>query len=398
MRHTYLLVALCTSSVLCISAQTPSPQPASQPSTDHAHKGPTLIPRTHEERERQYQAYHRIILNVRVADTSDKAVAGLSPDDFTLLDNQQPQKVNTLRAVSGSSPSAPTHVMLMLDEINNSSKMIEDDRKGIQKFLRQSHGPLTYPISIGMLTGDGILSVPPSRDPEILVGELKTFSGRHHKFDCSDEAPVDQMFLGVVMPSAPLTDLSLHALSCLNQRFQRSVSALQDFARHEVNVPGRLILVWIGTGWPILSNSKFNPDNLSLKRNFFYYLVELSNSLREAQITLDSVSPNNFFRAADVRGDHDNAFFNGVPSEQEVTAGSLALQALAHQSGGLNLEGSKDVAADIAICINDVEAYYVLSFDSASATKPIGEYHPLEVKVDKPGLTVRTNTLYYAQP
>jgi len=398
MRHTCLLVALYTSFVVCSSGQTPSPQSVSQPTTDHAHQGPTLIPRSHEDRERQYQANHRIILNVRVADTSGKPVAGLAPGEFTLLDNQQPKKMTSLRGVSGSSPSAPTHVMLMLDEVNNSSKMLEDDRKGIEKFLRQSPPPLTYPISIGLLTGNGILSVPYSRDRDALIRELKTLTTGHHKFNCSDEVSIDQTFVGVWMPSAPSSDLSTHALSCLNQRFQRSVSALQDLAHHEVNVPGRLILVWIGTGWPILSSPKFRPDTLTLKRNYFHYLVELSTSLREAQITLDAVSPNNFFRAADVRDDHDNAFFSGVPSEQDVTAASLALQALAHQSGGLNLEGSKDVAADIAICINDVEAYYVLSFDSASATKPIGEYHPLEVKVDKPGLTVRTNTLYYAQP
>jgi hypothetical protein len=47
-----------------------------------------LIPRTKEERERRYQAEHRIVLNLQVTDSSGKPVAGLKPEDLELLDNQ----------------------------------------------------------------------------------------------------------------------------------------------------------------------------------------------------------------------------------------------------------------------------------------------------------------------
>jgi hypothetical protein len=39
----------------------------------------------------------------------------------------------------------------------------------------------------------------------------------------------------------------------------------------------------------------------------------------------------------------------------------------------------------------------MLSFDSAPADQP-NEYHQLEVKVEKSGLSVRTRSGYYAQP
>jgi hypothetical protein len=38
----------------------------------------------------------------------------------------------------------------------------------------------------------------------------------------------------------------------------------------------------------------------------------------------------------------------------------------------------------------------VLSFDAPPAPG-FGEFHTLAVKIDKPGLDVRTNTLYYAE-
>jgi hypothetical protein len=44
----------------------------------------------------------------------------------------------------------------------------------------------------------------------------------------------------------------------------------------------------------------------------------------------------------------------------------------------------------------DLDSYYMLTFNSAPAVKP-GEYHSLAVKVDQPGLIVRTNSMYYAE-
>ncbi len=42
-------------------------------------------------------------------------------------------------------------------------------------------------------------------------------------------------------------------------------------------------------------------------------------------------------------------------------------------------------------------AFYVLSFDGLPGDGP-NEYHALEIKIDKPGLTARTRSGYYAQP
>jgi hypothetical protein len=125
--------------------------------------------------------------------------------------------------------------------------------------------------------------------------------------------------------------------------------------------------------------------------------VALSNAIREAQITLDAVFSPDLFRTIELGSDHDKAFFNGVPNENEAAASSLALPTLAHQSGGLILTGGKDLAAEIARCIADAESFYTLSFDSAAATTP-GELHSLQLRVLRPGLTVRTNTVYYAEP
>ena len=125
--------------------------------------------------------------------------------------------------------------------------------------------------------------------------------------------------------------------------------------------------------------------------------MQVSNALREAQITLDVLFPPDLFRKAELpRTDHDQAFYDGVPRRSDVTAGSLGLQALAHQSGGQLLIGSKNYSDGIAACMDDAESYYELAFNFVPAAQS-GEFHSLVVKVDRPQSTVRTRTMYYAE-
>ena len=90
------------------------------------------------------------------------------------------------------------------------------------------------------------------------------------------------------------------------------------------------------------------------------------------------------------------SFLKGVGSANKVQNGNLALQVLAAQSGGQVLNSNNDIAKLIATCLADAQAFYTLSFDSPPADHA-NEYHSLQVTIDKPGLTARTRTGYYAQ-
>jgi hypothetical protein len=86
-----------------------------------------------------------------------------------------------------------------------------------------------------------------------------------------------------------------------------------------------------------------------------------------------------------------------VKKPSQVQIGNLGLQVLAHQSGGRVLNSSNDVAGEIATCVTDASAFYVITFDGLPGDGP-NEYHALDMKMDKPGLTAHTRTGYYAQP
>jgi hypothetical protein len=242
-----------------------------------------------------------------------------------------------------------------------------------------------------------------STDRDALIAGLPELTKEIHGLDCDPlQANTEQALSAGMSGQSGASNLDVGIVSapkgnCLNQRFQRSVSALHKLALGQEDVLGRVILIWIGRGWPLLLEKEFRADTASLRQNFFDNLVEISNALREGQVTLDAVFSPDLLRTIELRTDHDNAFLDGVPSEDDVTASSLGLQVLAHQSGGQILLNGKDLGGEIAKCIADADFYYVLSFNSASSTTP-DEFHSIKVNTIEPELRVRTNTLYYAEP
>jgi VWFA-related protein len=179
-------------------------------------------------------------------------------------------------------------------------------------------------------------------------------------------------------------------------RVTLSLTALNDLANAQKDVLGRVIVIWIGPGWPLQIGPEFHPDTAQVQANFFDHIVQLSRTLREAQLTVDAVYSPEIFQRSGLQSVHAKSFADGPLTEKQATAGDLALQAIATQSGGRILE-SKSIAAQIARCVADVQTYYALSFDSIPSSKP-NEYHSLQVKVNKSGVKAFTNTLYYGEP
>jgi len=383
-----------------------SQQPTAPPG-DTVHHPPALTPRTQEERDRAYQAAHHTILNVLVTDGSGKPAHGLREKDFTVLDNGQPRPLATFRAVEGSKGIAPTRIILMLDAVNNTPKEIANDRKGVENFLAQSQdaqnpAQLAYPTSIGFLTAAGASVSKASRDRASVQGQLHQLTDTVTPFACAqkggDEMEEIPIFQGNAGTNITAVDRPVKKTNnCDGDRYRLSVAALKHLVEQQQYEQGRAILVWIGKSWPLLPHNEAKVNSTGLRQNLFDNLAVISNAMREGQVTVDAVFVPDQLRNLEQRSDHDNRFFNGVATENEMTASSLGLQMLAHQSGGLVLIDGKDLAAEIAQCVADAQLYYALSFELPPAGSP-GEFHSLEVKTDDPALTVRTNTNYYAEP
>ena len=157
------VLGLC--SALSLAAQVAPPSRRTLP--EKVPQSPRLVPRSHLDRERTYQIQHRIILNVQVTDASGKPASGWNAQDFTLVDDQSPRTNLSFKAVEGAAAAA--HVILVLDAVNNSARDIANDRKEVQRFLKQSQELLTYPMSIAAVSDSGLTVGKPSRDRDAVL-------------------------------------------------------------------------------------------------------------------------------------------------------------------------------------------------------------------------------------
>lgn len=316
----------------------------------------------------------RVVLDVVVTDKSGNPIPTLRQEDFTLLDDKQPRAITSFHASdeSGTLPDPPVQAIFLIDAVNTSFRGVGYQRAALDKFFRQNGGQLPLPTSFVVLA-DTSTSAPatPTHDGNALADSL---SSNQTGLRINNRS---QGFYGAV------------------ERVQISLRTLTQIISYESAQPGRKLLVWISPGWPLLSGPRVELSSKD-QATIFNSVVTLSHTLREARITLYAVDPLGMDDAGGFRTFYYESFLKGAKSANKVQSGNLALQVLAVQSGGRVLNSSNDVARLMASCLDDAKAFYTLSFDSPPADNP-NEYHSLEIKIDKPGLTARTRTGYYAQ-
>lgn len=326
-----------------------------------------------EHAENTSNSARHISLDVVATDSTGKAISGLQQQDFTLLDNNQPQKMASFEALQGATADPPVEVVLLIDLVNTTFSRVSYERQELDKFLRQNNGQLPYPTSLVVFSDTGTQVQPePSRDGNKLADTLASANSA----------------LRIIGRSAGVYGAE--------ERLQTSFTALNRLITYESGKPGRKMLIWISPGWPLLEGPNIEFSNKQ-QQAFFDWIAGFSNSLRTSRITLYAVDPLGAGEGSLLHAFYYQSFLKGVKNARQANSGNLALQVLAIQSGGRVLNSSNDLTSELNSCVADASAYYVMSFDSVPADHA-NEYHALTVKIDKSGLKARTNAAYYAQP
>src|ERR1039458_2042586 len=318
----------------------------------------------------------QIKLDVQVTDRSDVPIRGLQQQDFTILDNKQAQNVLSFHAAETAPAPAtdpPVEIVLVIDGINTSYQVIASARRDVKTFLLQNYGKLAQPVSLIFVSGQGTkVQNSPSRDGNAVAVLYDRYA--------------------TALQSSNLVSSFFAA----EDRFNLSIKAVASLAAYESTRPGRKLMIWISSGWPLFSggNLDLNPKDW---QQLFNSVVALSSGLRQARITLYSVDPLGALNAGGTQVTFYQQFLKGVTSPSRMQPGYLGLQVLAVQSGGRVYNSTNDLTAAIAGCAADADAFYTLSFDVPPA-RHANEYHAFTVTVDKPGVTVRSRAGYYAQP
>jgi VWFA-related protein len=312
----------------------------------------------------------KIFLDVVVSPKSGPPVGDLQQQDFTILDNKSPQTVTSFAAISGR--EAPIQVLLVIDAVNSDASHLSYQRGQIDKFLRAEGGHLAYPVAVALFTDKGVQIVEDfSSDGNALSSAL-------------DNNKIGLRFIGRSAGFYGAAD-----------RLQYSLAALRQLIGDIAPRPGRKLILWVSPGWPLLSGPRLDITSKE-QQQIFADVVAFSTQLRQARITLYSVNPLGAGESV-YRGSYYQEFLKGVSKPSQVQPGDLGLPVLAIQSGGLALDFNNDLSALLQRCITETVPYYELSFDPPPSDHP-DEFHHIEIKVSKPGLTARARQGYYAQP
>jgi VWFA-related protein len=336
---------------------------------------PQLQPRTAEPGKKPPTGTdRRVMIDVQVTDKFGAPVRGLQQQDFTILDDKLPENILSFQAVDSAAPSTsdpPLEVVLVVDAVNATFQAVSNARNELKKFLLQNGGKLPQPMSLIIFADTGTeMQNSFSRDGNVLAALLDKY----------------ELGLRTINRSQGIYGAA--------DRFNMSLKTVSQLAAYEEKQPGRKLVIWISPGWPLLSGPRTYLSGKE-EQQLFGSIVAASTVLRRARVTFYSVDP---FGLGDFRrAVYYEEFLKGVSSPSHSVPGNLGLPVLAVQTGGRVLNLTNDITTAIAECAADANAFYVLSFDAPRADKP-DEYHSLAITVDKPGMTARTRTGYYAQP
>lgn len=310
-----------------------------------------------------------IELDTVVTDKGGHPESGLTQPDFTVLDNGRAVTIDSFRAYGAGGKTPNVEIVLVVDTVNIGFQEVSYSRFGIEQFLRSHGGHLPAPTSVFWYTDSGMMGgEPPTTDGNAIAARLDATEGRLRSINRSAGA------WGAI------------------ERFQMSLETLDRVVQAAGTDPSRKLLIWIGPGWPILDNPNIQVT-WKEQQNLFHNVVGFSTRLREGHMAMYSVAPG----TPDSYTFLYQGFTKGVKKASQVSLPNLDLKVLAVESGGQVLTPSNDLAGQIEACARDATAYYALKFTPPRADGP-DEYHEIKVKVDKPGLTARTNTGYYNEP
>ena len=185
-----------------------------------------------------------------------------------------------------------------------------------------------------------------------------------------------------------MNELTLKTL--IQQVGYRSIDALRTLVREQARLPGRKTVLYVSEGLVVPPDrpellrdliSEANRGNIS-----FYTLdargLDTTSSTQIAQKTTAAI--------LDADNDQGGAHVQQTDLQQNA-------RELASGTGGFAMDNSNDLRAPLRRVMEDVRSHYEVTY-SPSTTKYDGRFRALEVKVDRPGVTVQGRRGYFALP
>jgi VWFA-related protein len=332
-----------------------------------------------------------------IARSKGVPAAGLTSEDFTLLDNGKPREI-ALFSVSSSQTAGPASAPLPAGVVSNrlerGSEALENatvlliDRRNtpwndqlfaiqrIVKFLQTRRDRYSKPDRIGIYIfgTDGSLQV---------VREI------------TDDAEL----LNRAANSLRAGDSGMSEDRIPANRAMDTKQVLEAIARHLASVPGRKSLVWVTTGFPLGVPGQQPDFDVNSP------IDEAARALNDANVALYPVDARGLVGALSGTTAISDAESGGPRSPAQLASqmhagggflsGTDTMSRLADLTGGQVLYNANGIEDSIRKALDDSELTYTLGFYPAQEERD-GVWHKVKVAVARRGVRVRYREKYFA--
>jgi VWFA-related protein len=406
---------------LAVRAQNPlaqqAPPPAQQAPPPAQQTPPPGAPAQPQQQQPIFRGEIDVIrVDVSVLDKDRRPIRGLKLEDFTVHEDGKPQRLVAVSEIDAATndpvPSAWMRNTPRDVAANNLGDQIGDGRV-VAIVMDDWNIPfddldmIMNARSVGRYIIDALS---PSDVAAVIfpqqAGKTQDFTDDRRKlvaavekFDPPEVRWIDQTPLGTSGGGADMPYRSSPALmrsQC--QRSQPTVPTLDTIASRLATIPNRRKTVFfVSTGVPL---------NFGATRDCPAELADIMRDVfrraQRASINIYSIDPSGY------RG-YENYLQNpirrnGRPAERvanERGASASAkvrrdfLEITADHTGARAIVNDNEVGAEIDQIFEEAGAYYLVGYQTSNG-KPDGKFRRLEVKVNRPGATVRTRSGYYA--
>jgi VWFA-related protein len=359
-------------------------------------------------------------VNVIAQDRDGKPITDLTKDDFTVTDEGQAQKITFFSAlaapaalpVSAAVTSAPRRVfsnrrtaeagvsssvsVILLDAVNTEFKDMAYARAQVVKFVRQIH-------------------------PEDRVAlYLLTSSKLYILHDFTNDAATLERVMGGTKRSAGAADPDMAAADAANKRMNKALGdafadanryfvgpvidrsavtseGMQDVAKKVAAIPGRKNLIWVSSGFPITIGygRRIGASGGGSRGNFTETLSNAAKALNNANVSVYPVDARGLI-GEDVLSviSGNTKTINGAAPDDRIFQ---TMDNIAAGTGGRAFYNGNDIAASIRHAIDDSLVSYAIGY-YPDHNKWDGTFREINVKVNRPGISLRYRGGYFATP
>jgi VWFA-related protein len=398
-----------------------------------------------------------VLLDVVVRDKKGRTVTDLKPEDFQILDNGEPKKINAFRLVqegeaisSGGSrtqldPLQQVRLITMIFQCSSTDarRLARDAATGLLK------GELPQNVYVAIMTIDHKIEVLQqfTNDPALLRKAIDRATGSESTDFSSDtervqkdleqmlgpssgQSPEQQIASAQAAQSSPpapgqtmngasiatvaMAKMVLEMLRSEQSNSMRedgrvSIYALLDAVKEQYRLPGRKTVLYFRQGGFSIPQGMEQPFrnviSIANRANVSFYAVDArgltiaamnsgANSQLKSAVSATTRQAGNMGDEA-VTPEQAKAFDTAIEATRGNTQNTLAN--LAESTGGALVANTNDLRGPLQRLVQDIQTYYEVTY-SPEIKAYDGSFHKITVKLASSDLRVQSRSGYFALP